>query len=539
MYPLMALSMSLFAASCSQDSMLNDTSGNEKTTVSVQLPVKKGSRAVPNIPDGYQLRCKMQVVDAEGNTITGDEYTQTNTVPGSGTLTFTFTTPENEYKTLFWADYVPASADVNNDYLYNTSDLSKGVTYTADKLTDGSLFNTESADGFYGVGDDGATSIELKRPFTRLKVRANKAYEADYAAYDQVSVKMTVPSGINLLTGASTGTTSEVAYNGSTDKAENFWFSNYVFTGNDIANLGTDFSFTLKSSDGSSRDKTISITGTDVPLAANKIHILNVKPGAAGKSEITVTFPGDMNDPDVLSVGQYIYKDGTHGSDYTKDAVAIVFKVTDGTAEGDSPANYTAEANGTDMTGKTIAGYAVSINYVNRLVIGGEEDFPGWAGNTPDYVPGSTTPYAALANSNGILKTMEGKTSPLIDAYNQFIADNAISGGISSKWYIPSWGQLTDYFTAWLGYGDTAKDEKVANAFAQAGVTVITRYNESYFMSANMTAENTILCITTQTEDKTADTPFFFKKNDGKEAKLQTIKAGSALAVRPVITLFK
>lgn len=523
-YPLLAISMTLFAASCSQDTMLNDVSENDKTTISVQLPVEKGTRAVPNIPDGYQLRCKMQVVDAEGNAITGEEYKQTNTVPGSGSLTFTFTTPESEYKTLFWADYVPVSADFNNDYLYDTSDLTKGVTYTADKLTNGNLFNTEAADGFYGVGNDGENSIELKRPFTRLKFRANKAYEADYAAYDQVNVKMTVPSGINLLTGATTGTTSDITYQGATDKAGNCWFSNYVFTGNDIANLGKDFSFTLKTNDGSAADKTISVSGEQVPLTANEIHILNVKPGEAGKSDITVTFPGDMKDPDVLAVGQYIYKDGTHGTEYTQDAVAIVWKVTDGTAEGDSPANYTKEANGTDMTGKTIAGYAFAIGQTTRAYLGDNSTEFTVQKNSEDY---KTETYNALTKSNGLIAVFDGMTSKLFTEFNTLSGQTAISAN-TSKWYIPTYKQANDFMTALMGQDDTTADPVIKAAFEKAGgdlkITATT-----YILSSTITGENKMPLVTV-------------KFNEGAISKAFTeasIKKDSRAILKPVITIFK
>ena len=141
---------------------MSGTSSSGKVSVQVNIPVSDASsRVMPTVPEGYQLRCMMDLVDASGKVING---TTRQVVPvTSDNITFMFDAPEGEYSCLFWADYVPVASDVNVDNLYTTTDLT-AVGYAK---TGNELFNDASADAFYGSVSSAliGNAVNLTRPF--------------------------------------------------------------------------------------------------------------------------------------------------------------------------------------------------------------------------------------------------------------------------------------------------------------------------------------------------------------------------------------
>ncbi len=103
------------AASCSQEVDAPAMPDNGLTTVSVQIPVAEPtSRAVPEIPEGYKLRCIMQLVDASGAALSDARYVE-EVAAGSENVSFTFIAPADGYQgAMFWADYVK---DIDADYI--------------------------------------------------------------------------------------------------------------------------------------------------------------------------------------------------------------------------------------------------------------------------------------------------------------------------------------------------------------------------------------------------------------------------------------
>lgn len=558
LYPMMALCMMLFAASCSQEEVVTDSSRPEITTMNVNIPGNGdvNTRAMPTVPEGYKLRCLMQVVDAAGAAIQGDEYKQALTVPAEGSLTFSFTTPAAGYKVLFWADYIPqATSELTADHLYATTDLTQGVSYVESKLTDGSLFNNAAADAFFGKAEDGNSSVTLTRPFSRLNIKPAAEVAEEYSGYNQIAVEMKVPAGINILTGAALTTTQTIKYDGATQ--DKYWFNNFVFTGNATENLGegNDIKIVFSKKEGEPTDtKTVTIAGEDVTTAENTHININVKPIDGSQSSVTVTFPEDLIDPNApkpLAIGDYINKDGTFSKTYdAEQTVAIVWKlVTDGgAAVGDAASNYTAEnnakvsnnngtfkqTNGTDLSGEEIIGYAFAIDMAQRSYIGKTEQdiYNGTiSANIADLKSSS---YAAIAKSKGIVTTLLNN-SAIIKNYATHSINNTINSDKISNWYIPSYRQAIDFSTLLVGLKETGADPVIAKAFADAGGKFNgTRGNAaSWHMTCDLTEDNKFACVNVQGKDSD-EAPFVFT-----EEFEHTVKAGSQFAFRPVITIFK
>ncbi|MBS7575345.1 MULTISPECIES: DUF6562 domain-containing protein [Bacteroides] len=550
LFAVMAFFMGLIATSCSQDEIISskDQTGGGAISIDVNIPVNNPvTRAVPNIPEGYTLRCILQLMKSDGNDAIGDKIVQE--VPaGIEKITFTFNAPDEAYKCAFWADYVKKPTEEQDlaaaDNIYNTADL-KAIGYTANAGNE--MFNGDVADAFYAcslapaTGNETLPSITLKRPFTKITFKDG---QSAYTGYTKITIKdLPAPTGFNVMSGETAGYAGKDAYTNSKISSSELavesgkWFSVYLFASSNKENLGegNDIVFELKKENDETSGE-LKLNGASITLTENVEVEATVEPKKDNDTSIDVIFPDGMVDPNALAVGDYILKDGTFSKTYSDQAVAIVWKlVTDGgEAVGDAADNYTAEANGTDMTSKKITGYAFSIGYVNRSYIVNKENTEEYTlvANTTDL---TTTNYAALQKSNNIISTFTGKTSVLFNtAYLTFITNNTISSNDNiSKWYIPSCNQLSDFHTAILGYGDTPANKAISGAFTAANATIINRTGETYFMSSTLSADNTMPCIVTKTEDTTDKTPFIFTP------KTIQLKSDTQFAIRPVLTIFE
>ena len=143
---------------------------------------------------------------------------------GSKSSTFTFELEqEGDYRLMFWADYIDASAspDQNGllpDKYYSTSDIQTAgdiSTYkglTAVKLNAAAYkLNQETRDAFYAVLDFTKTALEiqlgkqtLKRAVGKLvlKEKSKEAYERSKS----MSVSYQIPTTFNVVTGRTVGT---------------------------------------------------------------------------------------------------------------------------------------------------------------------------------------------------------------------------------------------------------------------------------------------------------------------------------------------
>lgn len=515
LFSAMAAFMLLFTTSCTQDEIASANSQKGGTaSLAVNIPVNNPvTRAVPNIPAGYKLRCILQLVDGSNNPIEGQKYVQ-EVAAGSESTTFTFKTPSVAYKCLLWADYVKPTADqdlADADNIYTTADL-KAICYTANAGTE--MFNSDAADAFYGasleVSSNKTQAITLARPFTRI---ALKSTATEYAGYDKITVKdLPAPTGFNVLTGQTAGYAGkgDIAKISSTELtiANGSWFSTYLFVGSNAGgNLGTgnDITFTLKkSSDNSTKE--LKFAGTDIPLTQNNTVTGDVTPGVDDNSKVEVIFPGEIIDPNKMQVGDYIYKDGTYGKTFVaateaNPTIGIVFALKNDAITDES------EYGKTNMT---IAGYAVGLTSV-----GEQRDYLGQSGNDTSVLPEISatgdTPWSAddyngYKYSQVITTAYSNFTSVVFEKYNTWLTANTIPESTKnlSTWYIPSARQLLDAAGLAIGFsGDPTEtnvptieqNATIAAAFNSGNVSVFTKKDPTNMMSSYIGKANSMTIV--------------------------------------------
>lgn len=459
-YPVMALFCLLFAVSCSQEEIVSNNPNGGLVSLSVNVPVSNPvTRAVPNIPTGYTLRCILQLVNSSGNEIIGHRYVEA-LASGQESIKFVFTAPAEAYKCLLWADYVktPGSGDIADavDNLYVTTNL-KAIGYNlGGGTTHADMFNSDAADAFCGVIIDGSTSITLKRPLAKVTFASS---EASYKVYDKIEVSnFPAPANFNVLDGT-TGTSSKftIAESSMINATTGVWFSAYLFVGIGDSSMGDGNDIIFKLKNASTDSGNLTIPGEAVTLTENYDIIANVTPVAGGSTELEVTFPGGLIDPNDVSleIGDFINKDGSYSKNYDVDnAVAIVFAL--GAKGGDVLANYTG------VTATGIAGYALAIGETNRAV--GYKDGDNATTNTfPGNFEKVGTPgldswgndYNGMIYTKKMMDTFGSyESKAFVTNFNSFKTDNAISEGSKigiSEWYIPSGHQLLDAFGLLLG----------------------------------------------------------------------------------------
>lgn len=409
-----ALAAAMGFASCSEEfeAPRGVAEGNRPMTISVNIPVADvNSRAVPEIPEGYKLRCIMQLVDAQGEPIADARYTS-EVLAGAENVNFSFITPADGYQgAMFWADYVK---EVESDYIYNTADL-KSIGYVADNTAD--MFNNAAADAFYGYLLSGNTSVTLERPLTRITFKcADNAY-SDYTTVKVNSVA--APAAFNVMTGNVAAIADNIASREIAVGADGVWFSTYLMVGtNSGANLGEGNDITLTLG-GATPELELTIEGVNVPLTRNYDITALVSATAGNLTDITVNFPGGMIDPNKpaeLAVGSYINADGTHSVAYDADkAVGVVFAV-----EADKA-------------------YAMALGNIARSkIFNAEGDFTGTVelGNDLYNVAFGSTEWTGFVSAIGETE------SPIVSAFNTWAASHTLTGSNLSAWYCPNAAQM-------------------------------------------------------------------------------------------------
>lgn len=511
-------------SSCSQqlDEPLANNGG--LTTISVAIPLDApASRAVPSIPEGYTLRCIMQLVDASGAPIADSRYVN-KVEPGSDNVQFTFIAPADGYQgAMFWADYV--KDDINSDYLYTTDNL-KAVGYNTANAAE--LFNNPAADAFYGYMFNGNTSVSLERPFTRITF---KNADSNYDAYTTVKVNgMNLPTSFNTVNGNTADYSTELASNDLTI-TDGVWFSTYIFVGNNSGqNLGEghDIDLTL---DGSTN---LTISGADIPLTRNYDITALISATAGDVTNITVLFPGDMVDPNAprdIAPGDYINADGSYTTVFDADkAVGIVY----------------ALGNGDTEDGKEVAAYAFALTNTDRVKIA---DADGTYLSTATLNADSYACPAGPANWDSFVGLV-GNDNLLVAAFTKWTNAHKTSGSNLSAWYAPSPSQLlTLVGTLFNGEGWTYKKLTIDVAFPARNEAVYNAYNayvnavstddkkvtfthngtSANFFACDIDETGRVLCVQVNEED--SDTGHTFSGVLGKES--------NPYLIRPVLTIYK
>lgn len=550
----MALFMTLFATSCSQEEIIsdNDSKGGGTVSVAVNIPVNNPvTRAVPNIPEGYKLRCILQLVKSDDNSNIADGRYVQEVTAGSEKVTFTFNAPSDTYKCLFWADYV--KEDVDADNIYTTTDL-KAIGYTANAGSE--MFNGDVADAFYAcslepvTGNGALASITLKRPFTKITFKDG---QSAYTDYTKITIKdLPAPTGFNVMNGETAGYAGKDAYTDSKISSSELtvengkWFSAYLFASSNKENLGTDndIVFELKKADNTSSGE-LKLNGASITLTENVEVEATVEPKKDGDTSIDVIFPDGMVDPNTLAVGDYILKDGTFSKTYSDQAVAIVFALKNNEIIDNS--NYGEE--------KTPIAYAMAFNETTRTVGYKKDDntdsntFPTeWKESTnKDW---TTLDYSGLSHTNSITTTLSDYVSMLfITGMNTFKQNNAFTKSDNlSDWYIPTARQQLDMFGILLGFNGNnsnpvvpaiTKNETFAEAYTQSGKGAYSiEKTELIFMSstiATITGGALTFNLTATTSGSTTLTDYTIKPGSFKQSNMGPVSA----VIRPVLTIFE
>lgn len=448
LYSVMAL-FAILLASCSQEEIISENSGNGKVTVSVGVPGGATTRAgMPNV-DGVTRRCIMQVVDGNGTAITG--LKETKEVTGE-TVTFSFDAPEGEYSVVFWADYV---TNLSNDYIYSTEQLPI-IGY---KGTKNNMF-ANAGDAFCGKIAKGATSTTLKRPFNKIVVGSTN--KEVFGEYTHIAIgNFNVPTGYSIMDGtcgniedtpsAPIRLEKKAINNAETGE----WAYFYVFPAVDQTATDLGLNITLSKGAEDTAEKTNFVaTIKSMPTDANTIGNVNipeipttppVDPEEPTKVDVVISFddeftnggstePEEPGTPGKMKVGSYINAAGEVVADAT-NAVGIVFALE--ALNGDVTANY-PEA----LKNKTIKGYAVAISNANparQQIIAANETLSFTMPENP--TNGTQTTEALLT---GI-----GTDKAFVTTYNTWVSEHALTGANLSAWYIPTIDQLK-YFANML-----------------------------------------------------------------------------------------
>ncbi len=411
------------ATSCSQQIDGPAISSDGLTTISVNIPLSDGtSRAVPEIPEGYTLRCIMQLVDANGNPI-ADSREVKAVEAGSENVDFTFIAPADGYQgAMFWADYVKS---IDADYIYTTTDL-KSIGYNTTNAAD--AFNNEAADAFYGYMLAGNKSIALTRPFTRITF---KNADAEYASYTTVKVTdMAAPTSFNVMTGNTDGYATDLASNELTIGQDGTWFSAYLFVGNNAgANLGegNDIAVAL----GGATSTSVTISGADIPLTRNYDITAMISATPGDVTNVTVTFPGGMVDPNAprdIALGDFVNADGTYSATYdAAKAVAIVY----------------ALGNGATESGKTVAAYAFALENAGRKLVDQDKNLVAFAGTEAISAETFADPVAGPAEWLAF-ETIAGDNNNMVTTLATWAQAHPLTGSNLSAWYVGSAWQMAN-----------------------------------------------------------------------------------------------
>lgn len=434
LFSALAASLMLFA-SCSQEEIISTVGDQQEpgslATISVNLPEEAATRAMPTV-EGFTRRCILQLVDASGVAISDERYVEE--VQGDQ-VTFEFTAPEQDYQCVFWADYVQeGAATLDTDYFYTTTAL---PAVTLGKLNKNVMFGTEAADAFCGVITEPSTglSIELKRPLAKINIGSNAP--ANYAGYDQVAVgDMSIPNNYNILT-----KTTDVAQTqpirlettAMIDAEAGDWTYFFVFAPVDRTDYTFDIPVTITDAAGSLDVKkaTVSVVPVDDNVESN----INFTPeGGSGEEpepepgndmQINVSFDDEYEDPNALTVGDYI--DATGAKTDASSAVAVVFALPGEGITDDS--NY--------GEGKAVKAYAVS-----RTLATSSRTY---ASNyySMNLAETATNSYAGYAFTQAInTARQEGTDYRQLDNFFNSNQAPTLSGDKISGWYIPSLAQL-------------------------------------------------------------------------------------------------
>lgn len=481
-YTMLALGAGL--SSCTTKDLNWESPDKGPVQVEVKLPEEgeptDGATApFPETPEGYQLRCVLQVGGeryeaVESEAVNNKFYFEEANVPEGSTL-------------YVWADYIPADAVKGADgrypdLYYNTQSL-PAVTFADGVMTDGSLFNNAACDAFYGHSTAGMP-VQLKRPFARVTFSNEDAI----TLAGDIEVSYEVFNRFDIVSGAASGR-GTISYTGEVaDRANRVWFSNFLFANPvegkvALSDISIEGDGVLKLFDTSR----LLLAAGDGPVDA---HFNWADANASIKVDV------GFDDPDAPRVGDYYYSDGTWSPmlKSNKTAVGVIFALAD---EGEAASDVVGNYEGVTFTGNAIHGWVVGLQeYASSPRFVQISTATGTAGSTIEGIEGvathnlsdgtTCTDIMGYANTKAwkANKLSEGKTYPALEALDTYPLSAPEAG--TSGWYIPSLKQLLVLRDAY-----NAKGSKVKSALKampeQEEVTYVLNEgtgNDAYYWSS-------------------------------------------------------
>lgn len=556
-YSVLCLVLCLFAA-CSQDEIVSESTGQSKVTLSVRVPdAGPTSRAANLDVADHKLRCIMEMTDAQG-AVVKDSRQVSEVTKGKATFTIDKTQAEGG-KCLFWADYVPSDAtDLKADNIYKTSAGLTAVDYPLNK--NNSLFSNNAVDAFCASIDvsnvTAATNVTLKRPFTRLAVTTEDLKKMG-SDLNKVILNLNVGSGYNVATGT---TSSMKGLSNSREEGDGtkyipidvltsggYAFYCYIFPTNSSVTKSSTIEF-QKDADGNSK-KRLSITPEQLKTIKPN-YAITIKPnegGEGGDKDYNVTIeidnawaeegtnPNPNPEPEpgaTLKIGDYIKADGTVATTES-EAVAVVFAV--GAGANDAVGNYS------EKSGKTIAGYAMSLESVIKNVVKAEK--PTLVANN------DWTSYKGFGYSNAFIATVGIADGGICKNFDAWKSTAAVNTDATSGWYIPTFAQMVQLSGLCLGIGEI---DAAAGIPAISAVTkndaLAAKINttSNQFIIADASGKAQILNFITSTITDSYIACVQLTKAQGEGVSTTTFTKGlvpsfsatQSFSIRPVLTIF-
>ncbi len=555
-YSALCLVLCLFTA-CSQDQIMSEGTEQNKVTLSVRVPnAGPTTRAASLDIPGYKMRCIMEMIEGNGTVVDGSRQVKEVT-DGKATFTIDKTLTANG-KCLFWADYVPRDAsNLETDNIYKTSAGLTAVDYSLNK--NNSLFNNNAVDAFCASIDvsnvTATTKVTLKRPFTRLAV-TTEDLEKMGNGLNKVILNLNVGSGYNVATGT-TSIAKGLSNSRDTDGTKyipvdvlangGYAFYCYIFPTNDNVTKNSTIDF-QKDNDETSK-KRLSITPEQMKTIKPN-HAITIKPNEGGEGDdkeynVTIeidnawaeegTNPNPTPEPEpgtTLKIGDYIKADGTVTTTES-EAVAVVFAV--GAGADDAVGNYSGK------NGKTIAGYAMSLESVAKDVVKGEK--PALTANN------DWTSYKGFGYSSTFIATVGTTDKGICKNFDTWKSTAAVNADATSGWYIPTFAQMVQLSGLCLGI-----DEKTAEAGIPA-IDAITKNDalaakintmSHQFITADASGKQQPLNFITSTITDSYIACVQLTKAKGEGVSTTTFTKGlvpsfsatQSFSIRPVLTIF-
>lgn len=508
----MAAGAALTMASCSssEEPMPEQLSD---ITIAVNAPVASLTRAAVELPEGYTMKCVLQLLDATNANVGTQTTADIDVATGKGSFVISADAQANgATKAIFWADY----RDKDGKSVYNTVDL-KAVGYSTvsfDLSDNAAMAATDAFCGKLETIKDGA-SVTLLRPFANINFTPSNPEKVSEAK--KMIVTYNAPAAFSVLSGTAADNAALEFTNNSFDAKSTPWFSTFIFASSDQTTLNS--AITIDLSEGV--DKQIKIPAGKVPLNENYQINISAEIGDENLEDITVNFEintgFDKPEAPKMEVGSYVNASGEAVAS-AEEAVGIVFHLD--AMEGDEASLY-----GDKFAGKTIKGYAVALNNVikGRQVLNTE---PTGALTETSWVNGAEGTESFLNDFKG---------SAFATTYTEWVNANPLNSNNVSGWYIPSLNQLS----SWIGmiYPDTNGNAATGSDAFKALFPDDAMFDRDpfatvYYASCSINSNGNVSGVRLNVTDDELD-------NAGAAQMTTATKANQSAICRPMFTIFE